>query len=693
MGTLEFLTTTFILQLPSLEALPGSTKASVCSAQICKPIPVKSAVFTMARTPGRPTTAAVGTEGMGQPTPRSRGRPRKNATTAEQQSVQSSEPVQPVPTPRSRGRPKKKPHHRSKQALEAARLQREAQLERDAASEEATPSKQLPTAPRPRGRPKKIIAAAVSSPEEGASDSSRKSPVTAVMINAAKDELRAEIHKLSDGSRLGRLAPASRRGPGRPKKAETADTKAVASDEKSLDVAEDTHRTLNGEVNDSNNGNVPVKRGRGRPRKSDTPTKSVATGSRDRTGPSQVAQAFSNQPITNTSPTDTTTSTAKRGRGRPKKNSSSSVSLTEAVTNSNTEELAGGYEADTEAVDGQIEDKAEITAGLRDFIIQDEDDLDEDEDYEPSPSPSRSPSPPPSQPTILEKRGAPLDQTDVQNPKKRLRGFGASRKTVSRISFPKTTTTDSATKPAVDKSYTTTITNPLLASLVGDYNVSYAIVGDKVHPGRLTVKFATDGGDDMLAGSLELSRWSGVMRFALTEQKVRQYVLKQERIEQQGLVLSDIVDQDDDEDEIALLEDKNPSNGKGKGKGKEVATSAMLGNGTAISHKRKASNDIDVEIPSKHRKVSQSSSSELHTLYFVYRIKDIFTEKIQHKAQVGTIQFYTAREGHMAFENAMISVPGDDQLNELSGEARKDKGPEWPTQDWLWGDFAEPRSN
>lgn len=38
----------------------------------------------------------------------------------------------------------------------------------------------------------------------------------------------------------------------------------------------------------------------------------------------------------------------------------------------------------------------------------------------------------------------------------------------------------------------------------------------------------------------------------------------------------------------------------------------------------------------------------------------------------------------MAFEDAMICVPGGEPC-ELSGETRKDKGPEWPSQDWLWG--------
>lgn len=126
-------------------------------------------------------------------------------------------------------------------------------------------------------------------------------------------------------------------------------------------------------------------------------------------------------------------------------------------------------------------------------------------------------------------------------------------------------------------------------------------MGVKIHPGSLTIKLATDGGEDMLAGSLELNRWSGVMRFALTEKKIRQYVLKEERIEREGLVLSDIMhleDGEDDENEISLS------------RGKEVASTGDDDDDdddeAALTYKRKAS---FVDAASKHRKVSSQSSS------------------------------------------------------------------------------------
>lgn len=157
-------------------------------------------------------------------------------------------------------------------------------------------------------------------------------------------------------------------------------------------------------------------------------------------------------------------------------------------------------------------------------------------------------------------------------------------------------------------------------------------MGVKIHPGSLTIKLATDGGEDMLVGSLELNRWSGVMRFALTEKKIRQYVLKQERIEREGLVLSDIMhleDGEDDENEISLS------------RGKEVASTGDDDDDddeAALTHKRKASS---VDAASKHRKVSSQSSfsAEVRTLYLACRIKNIFSNVVEHKAQVGAVQF------------------------------------------------------
>ncbi|KAK4173593.1 hypothetical protein QBC36DRAFT_313735 [Triangularia setosa] len=466
----------------------------------------------MAHTPRRLSTAAVDIGGMEQPTPRPRGRPKKTTNTVEQPPAHC---------------PKKKVHHCSKQTREAARLQREAQLENDADPEEATSSKRPPTAPRSRGRPKKQIVADASSREEVARDSSQKGLITAATITAAKDHLSAEIYGLlADGSAEEQSTSTSYRGRGHPKKTQAVETEEVGFNEQAPGV-EDTHEiltaandTLGGNSNTSNIINVPVKR-------------------------------------------------------------------------------------------------------------------------------------------------------ELQEAARRL---ATARKTISTVSAAKNSAS-TFNKPAADKSLTKIATSALLSSLVGDYNVSYTVVVDKIHPGRLTIKFATDGGENMLAGSIELGRWSGVMRLALTEQKIRQYILKQERIEREGLALFDMMyldNQDDEESEAFLLANRNPAYIKGK----EVAATS-LDNDTAISHKPRASNDIVVDIPSKHRKVSQSSSSELRTLYSACRIKNICTEEVEHKAQTGTIQFYT-RNGEMAFGNTMISAPGGEPC-ELSGQVMEDKGPEWPS--------------
>ncbi|KAK4205788.1 hypothetical protein QBC40DRAFT_312113 [Triangularia verruculosa] len=589
----------------------------------------------MARTPSKPITAMV--DSAAQPIPRPRGRPKKITTPAEDHTSAVFTPIatptaqseQPIVTPRSRGRPKKKPHHRSKQALEAARLLPEAQLKSNHVGEEdETPSEQPTAAPRPRGRPKKQDAADTSSILE--SEDEKKTAFTDADIAAAKDDLRAEIRTLSDGSPHGRSAPPTRRGRGRPRKTSAVETTFDVM-QGSQEEAEDTHEAPRTETTSIDN-HAPVKRGRGRPRKSDT---------------------------LHISPTSTTPTATRGGRGRPKENSADTVDV-------------GGDVVDGETGDNHVE-KDEDKKNLREFVVQDESDMDEDEDYEPSLSSTRSPSPPTSQSTVFRKRGDPVILEEPQNPKKRLSGFAVARKTASISSFPKANTTQTVVKSVDETSYTAATTSPLLSSLVGEYSVKYVIPGDRVHPGRLTVKFATDD-DDLLAGSLELSRWSAVMRIGLTEQKIQRYIVKQERIESQGLVLSDIMHLDEDEG-ISLPED------------------GISADDDTATHKRKASSELGGELPSKYRKVTPMSLSEVHTLYFAYRVKHVLSGETQHKAQVGTIQFYTTKNGESAFENALISVPGYDQAYELCGEARKDTGPRWPSQDWLWGDFADPRSD